>query len=275
MTRSRPAAMLGPMPFEELPESLRPAAADMLPLLEGLVEGRHAVALGGSIGKRVHDAKSDLDLRLFYDSLAGTPEQAERARAQIQARIAAWGQRGVVIDGYWPRRIVDVEAVMESQLAGGEPLRFTWTIWGYHALTDLSNLLVLADQWGVIAGWKQRLRTYPAAFKAATVEKHARELRYWRDDYHYRNKAERGDAVFCCGLAAKLIHSLMQVLFALNETWYPGDGKNLEHARAFAAAPRDLETRIRAALLRPDAPGSLAEQREALLALIDDVLALL
>jgi hypothetical protein len=256
-----------------MPPAAEEAIRDLVPLLEGLVEGRHAVALGGSIGKGLSDAKSDLDLRLFYDALAG-PERLESGRAEVRAQIASWGRRGVPVDGYWPRRIADVEALLESQLAGGEPLRYTWTIWGYHALTDLSNLLVLSDRWGVIAGWKERLRVYPASLRKAVLEKHIGELRYWVQDYHYRHKAERGDAVFCFGLAAKLVHSMMQVLFALNGVYYVGDGKNLEVARGFSAAPRDLETRVRGALFLPDAPGSLQRQREELLALIDDVLAL-
>lgn len=256
-----------------IPPAAEEAIRDLVPLLEALVQGRHAVALGGSIGKGLSDAKSDLDLRLFYDTLEG-PERLEAGRAEVRARIASWGRRGVAVDGYWPRRIADMEALLESQLAGGEPLRYTWTIWGYHALTDLSNLLVLSDPWGVIAGWKERLRVYPPAFKAAIIEKHLQDLRYWRGDYHYRHKAERDDAVFCCGLAPKLLHSVMQILFALNETWYPGDGKNLEYARGFAIAPRDLEGRVRGLLFLPDAASSLPKQREALVALIDDVVAL-
>lgn len=257
-----------------MPPAAAEAIRDVAPLLEKLVEGRHAVALGGSIGKGVQDSRSDLDFRLFYDAWAGGKEQPEAVRSQIRARIAEWAERGVVVDGYWPRRIADVEALMENQLAGGEPVPFTWTIWGYHALTDLAHLCVVSDRWGVIAGWKERLRVYPAALRTAIVERHLKPLRYWRDDYHYRSKAERGDVVFCCGLAASLVHSVMQVLFALNGAWYPGDGKNLEHARGLPLAPRDLEAKVRSALLVADAPQALSRQRQALIALIDEVLAL-
>ncbi len=257
-----------------VPQLVAEAIRDMAPLLERLAEGRHAVALGGSIGKGANDAGSDLDFRFFYDALASDQELLEAARAGIRSCIASWGGRGVVIDGCWPRRIADVEATMESQLAGGDPLPFTWTIWGYHALTDLAHLMVVSDRWGAIAGWKDRLRVYPATLKAAIIETHLKELRYWREDHHYRHKADRGGAVFCCGLAAKLIPSLMQILFALNETWYPGDGRNLEHARGFAIAPRDLEARVKGLLFLPGAGDAPARQRQALVALIDDVLGL-
>ncbi len=262
------------MSLQQLPEQVREVTEDLLPWLERMVDGRHAVALGGSRGKKAADSRSDLDFRLFYDRLGTDEPRLESCRAELRARIEAWTSRGVKVDGYWPRRIADIDAALEGQLTGKPPEPMVWSVWGYHLLTDLANLLVVSDPWGVVRGWSERLALYPAQLKAALIERHGQTLRYWRDDYHYASKAERGDIVFCCGLATALIHAVFQVLFALNEAYYVGDGRNLECARAFRILPRDFEPRVRAALFAADSPGGLRRQRETLLALIDDVLAL-
>jgi hypothetical protein len=261
--------------LQQLPEQVREVVADLLPHFEGMVDGRHAVALGGSFGKNAADSRSDLDFRLFYDRLSPDEARLGVRRAQIMARIEAWTRRGVRVDGYWPRRIADIEAALEGQLAGDLPQAMVWSVWGYHLLTDLSSLLVVSDPWGVIRAWGERLAVFPPPLKAALIERHAKTLSYWRRDYHYESKAERGDPVFCHGVATTLIHAVFQILFALNEVYYVGDGRNLECARAFRILPRDFERRVRAALFTADGGGALRRQREALVALADDVLALL
>jgi hypothetical protein len=102
------------------------------------------------------------------------------------------------------------------------------------------------------------------------LRKHWGALRYWRADYHYASKVRRGDVVFLAGLSAKLVHHLMQVLFALNETYYVGDGQNLEFAEQFRCKPLALSARVAAALYPPPAPTMLEQQRDTLLGLIDD-----
>ncbi len=262
------------MSLQQLPEQVRAVAEDLLPWLQRMVEGRHAVALGGSLGKKAADARSDLDFRLFYDRLEPDEPRLEACRGELKARIEAWVGRGVKVDGYWPRRIADIEAALEGQLAGQPPEPMVWSVWGYHLLTDLSNLLVVSDPWGVVRAWSERLAVFQPALRAALIDRHGKTLRYWRGDYHYASKAERGDPVFCHGLATTLIHAVFQVLFALNEVYYVGDGRNLECASAFSILPRDFEARVRAALSAADSAAALRRQRETLIGLIDDVLAL-
>ena len=77
--------------------------------------------------------------------------------------------------------------------------------------------------------------------------------------------------MFLAGLSAKLVHSIMQVLFALNRSYFPGDGWNLRLAEGLTIAPTDLSARIKLVLN----PGSDADrwvlQRDRLVALIDDL----
>ena len=98
-------------------------------------------------------------------------------------------------------------------------------------------------------------------------------LRFWRHDYHYAHKVERGDVVFLAGMAAKLVHEMIQVLFAVNETYYPGDGTNLAFVEKFEIVPQDFAARVRM-ILYPPAEDAFAKQCAELMALIDEVLVL-
>ena len=249
--------------------------ADAVPLIRGMAAGRYAISIGGSHGKGTAYHDSDVDFRLFCDG--ERPDSAER-RATLAAFhdvMAVWRQRGVEIDGCWVRRIGDVEREMEAWLAGRpQPTPKVWAIWGYYLLPDLSHQHVLEDPSRVIAGWQDRLRRYPPALKQAVLDEHLASLTYWRNDYHYRNKARRGDAVFLAGLSARLVHDLLQVICALNETYYPGDGDNLAFSRRFGTKPERFEERIEAVLYASASVQKYERQRASLVELIDDVLAL-
>jgi hypothetical protein len=149
-----------------------------------------------------------------------------------------------------------------------------WTVWGYQLLPDLYHQQPLEDPHGIVAGWQARLAVYPAALQKALVDKHLGSLRYWRNDYHYANKTQRQDVVFLAGLSVKLVHDIIQVLFALNETYYVGDGYNLDYLACLPVQPPDLANRLRAILYPLPSAALFAEQRNGLLTLIDEVDAL-
>ncbi|HEY3331878.1 MAG TPA: DUF4037 domain-containing protein [Capsulimonadaceae bacterium] len=237
--------------------------------------GRVATAISGSVGKKKADSSSDLDFRLYADTFVTRNWEKAPAWGPFQELTRKWESRGYKHDGYWPRTIADMDAALAPWLAGkGEPELLEWSVWGYHLPTDLANQHAIYDPDGVIAGWHSLLRDYPPALKAATLKKHLEFLRYWRDDYHYASKVKRGDHVFLAGLSAKIVHSLCQILFALNEVYYPGDGWNLEFIASFSIRPADFAERV-VACLYPALDGPyLIKQREDLIGLIDEVEAL-
>jgi hypothetical protein len=236
--------------------------------------------VGGSYGKRTFDAASDLDFRLFCER----PSEDPTAGAELGAAIDRWAEQGVIIDGCWVRTIADIESQLDRWEAGeARPIDLVWALWGYHVLTDVYNQAVIEDPYGILEGWRDRLSRYSPGLKAALVTQHLRSLRYWRGDYHYEHKVDQGDAVFLASITAHLVHDLLQVLFALNETYYPGDGKNLHFVRGFDIVPKSAAERILGhAVESPHErvlyPGQGAEafvtQYQELMALIDDVEAL-
>lgn len=249
--------------------AIRTVIDDFMPASKSLARGRYAFGIGGSYGKGTYDGSSDLDFRLYAEDI---PASNAEIWAVVKPPVDAWGKKGIKVDGVWQRTTGAVDEALDRWLAGDiQPEQCVWSIWGYHLLPDLYYQRPIEDPDGIVAGWKARLVPYPANLKAAILQKHLGSLRYWRHDYHYASKVERQDVVFLAGLSAQLVHDLMQVLFALNEEYYIGDGQNLVFAARFAHQPTDLVARVRRVLYPPAGEHVYADQRDILFELIDDV----
>jgi predicted nucleotidyltransferase len=248
---------------------IQPVIDQFLPIIRGFAVGRYAVAISGSYGKGTHDRSSDIDFRLYADDIPAT--FAEMGEA-IRKPKEEWGRKGIKVDDFWPRKIGDIDTAIGKWLEGNiQADNHVWTVWGYHLLPDLYHQQAVEDPFSIVAGWKTRLGAYPPKLKKAILDKHLGSLLYWRHDYHYASKVQRQDVVFLAGLSAKLVHDVIQVLFALNETYYAGDGQNLDYVLRFPHQPPDAAKRIRDCLYPLSTESVFVDQQTTLLELIDDV----
>jgi len=235
--------------------------------------GQYAVALGGSRAKGLADSGSDLDFRYYHTSVIEDGERQQVLEAMYRERLARWGERGYVIDGFWCRPIARIEERLEAQLTGTDitPEPLFWAVWGYELLTDIHCQIHILDPGGVLQRWSDRLAQYPQPLKCAIVAHYLPMLTYWREDYHYVNKLRRDDFLFAEGLALKLINGMIRILCALNEVYYVGDGNNLRLLDALETIPDGFAQRIGTILHRDARTVSLMEQRQLLAHCIDDV----
>lgn len=257
------------------PGQLRELIDEFVRIIRTWQVGRYAIAVGGSRAKGTSDSRSDVDFRFYHEADLPGRASAPETWAQYDAAIERWRERKIIVDGIWPRRIDRISAALDRWLGGeAQADEMVWCVWGYHILPDIYHQTIIDDPFGVIAAWKARLQPYPPPLKAALLKKHLASLRYWRSDYHYASKVRRGDVVFLAGLTARLVHDMMQVLFALNETYFVGDGQNLDFARRFEHRPNDLEERVAAILYPRSGEGVFEAQYAAVCSLVDDVLEL-
>ena len=230
--------------------------------------------MGGSLGKGTWDSRSDVDFRLFTDRKLITPDRNPEQFAEYFAAIKRWEEQGIHIDGVWWRTTGEIDTAIDSAFRGElKPAERVWTIWGYYLLTDINNQFVIEDPYRIIAAWKERLSHYPPALKSAILEKHLGSLRYWRSDYHYAHKVAREDLVFLAGISSKLVHEMIQILFALNEVYYVGDGSNLDFVEKFKIKPDHFSEKVRS-ILYPQASQLAAGQYAAVTELIDEIVGL-
>ena len=244
---------------------------EFLPLLKSMARGKYAISIAGSVGKNVHDEKSDIDFRLFYEEKADS-EEFKRLRAEFIKKAKQFTQKGVKVDDLWPRSISEVDTLLDEWFSGnGNTIDFVWTVWGYHPLTDIQNQYVIEDEYGIISGWHKRLSDYPLKLKEKIVNENIASVDYWRGDYHFKSKMERGDAVFLCGLTSKIMHQLILILYAVNEKYYVGDGNNLRFMKDFEIKPEGFEKRAKEILYPGTGEDMYEKQYYELCRLIDEV----
>jgi hypothetical protein len=255
--------------------TLDDAAVALLAELERMHLGNWALSAGGSTSKGVSDHLSDLDLRLYVENGIPRPDAGDPFWANYNAAEQSWRDRGLRIDHIGMRTFASVERELDRILGGdySHPA-LVWTVWGYRILPDLFNQTVYHDNTGRLAAWKDRLRIYPPALKRAILARFVPSLSYWRQDDHYRNKVARRDVTFLVGLASRLCQEMLEILFALNEVYYPGDGNNLRLAAKLPIAPARLTDRITAVLCPSPRDDMFDRQYQTVIDLVDDVLAL-
>jgi hypothetical protein len=90
---------------------------------------------------------------------------------------------------------------------------------------------------------------YPPKLRETILGNHLRAARFWPENFHYRSAVARCDAIYAAGIVHQVVHNLVQVLFALNRTYFPGDKKldiALEHLEV---KPAGFTERIQRLLL--------------------------
>jgi hypothetical protein len=246
--------------------------AVMTPLLADLAaDGAGAVALAGSRGKGRSDDQSDYDFRVYAHAYRDDLKQT-RQWQRFESTMRAWQAEGLRMDGIWMRHYAGVDRDLTAWLAGTAiPKSFEWTIWDYQLPVDLHTQQIIHDPEGRLAGWKEQLSSYPEPLRAALLARYRHILRYWAKDYHYESKVDRRDLVFLVGITGKLANAIMQVLFALNRAYFPGDGWNLPMAAELPRLPPNFISRMTSILDPGHGPDAHRRQRAELIAMIADV----
>jgi hypothetical protein len=204
------------------------------------VQGVAAVALGGSLARGEGDASSDIDLGIYYRR-AHPPSVAElrhvaadldpSAGDAVVTALGAWGPwidggawlevDGVRVD--WLYRDLDrVSEVLDACRAGdvtvhyqpGHPHGF----WNHMYLGEVALARVLRDADGSLSTVRDELTAhYPPAMRAEIIR-----AGLWEAGFTLGvlpKVAERGDVAYVAGAGYRVVASLVQVLFALNERW--------------------------------------------------------
>jgi hypothetical protein len=274
-----------------IPEPIQRIVSALLPLVRQFAQGDYAIALGGSYAKGTADDEADVDLYLFAHAVLPKQERTRIASAFSPGieGIRSWGDdapftnvgtdfrfRGRNVE-CWLRNVEHIERSIAECRDGVVRREFvTWTTTGFYnhcCLSDLTVMVPLDDPFGIIARWKSQVATYPPKLRQAIVNQHLSAAEFWPENFHYLSAIERQDVIYATGIVQQVVHNLVQVLFALNEVYFPGD-KKLDVALAhLPRQPNRLCERIRA-LLWPGTPATtqvLREQRESLRSVLADV----
>jgi hypothetical protein len=268
--------------------------ARLLPLVRRFraPSGPYGIALGGSHAKGTSDALSDVDVYLFAPAvLPGARRNALAAEALgLPAEaVTSWGRDEPFEQGgtdfrlgdlqveCWLRAPGRIRAAIDAAKRGEVRRAYTaWAVAGYFdhvVLADVQSMQVIEDPDGLLAGWKAEVERYPEALRRTLLDRFTREAAFWPHNFHYRTAIQRRDALYTSGIVQQGVHALVQVVFALNRVYFPGDKKLASALEALPVLPEAFVPRVQA-LLFPGADTDtalLGEQRRALGLLVAEV----
>jgi hypothetical protein len=272
-------------------EILNTILAGLLPLLRTFCTGEYGIALGGSYAKGLSDEHSDIDIYLFAHQILPCDQRTAQLiqGPGLFTEIKSWGDDADFVDAgtdfwyagrkveCWLRNIQRIEKTLQACRAGQiERDYIVWTVMGFYnytALSDIRIMQVVDDPFGILGHWKTAVADYPIQLQESILRRYLAEARFWPDNFHYRSAVERRDILYTSGIVQQVVYALLQVVFALNRVYFPGEKKVEESLRHLAIQPDAFAQRLRELVY----PGNAAEiqhlqaQREALSRLVHEV----
>lgn len=230
------------MPVTADPEIAR-RVDELTPLVCQFACSDYGIALGGAHAKGAEDSASDLDLYLFSGQVLSCDERS-RVTTAFSAdidHVVSWGQDDPFTQGgtdfdfeggkveCWLRHTDQIEhTIAECSEGIVRTERVTWTPTGFHhhcALSDVHAMLIIDDPAGILGRWKAAIEVYPLKLRRQIITTHLQAAAFWPANFHYNSAIERQDVIYTTSIVQQVVHNLVQVLFAVNETYFPGDKK--------------------------------------------------
>ena len=251
---------------------------ELVPLVRGFCVEPPAIALGGSHAKGSGDAHSDLDVYLFADAVLPARRRDEQVSAALGAGagVQSWGSDEPWVQGgtdflyhgerveCWLRSVADVERTIAAALRGEIRREHTgWAVMGFYghvALADVHSMRVVEDPLGTLGRWKAAVAVYPEPLRQAIIGRFLRDATFWPGNPHYASAVERDDVIYASAIVQQVIHSVIQIVFALNRAYFPGEKMLGERIESLPVRPAGFAARLRGLLTC--AEGLRAQQRE-------------
>ena len=264
---------------------------EVIPLLRQFCVGEYGIAIGGSHAKGISDEQSDVDIYLFAKLILPCDQRSALIEHEIEkpGQVKSWGNDVEFVEGgtdfwyagrkfeCWLRNVQYVEKTLQMCEQGQVERTFVvWTVMGFYnyvVLSDIHGMQIVEDPYGFLGRWKAQIAKYPAALREAIVGRYLADAQFWPENFHYRSAVERGDILYTSGIVQLVVYALIQVVFALNRVYFPGEKKVGVVLEKLDLQPRDFNQRIRE-LVYPGDAGSIVHlqaQREALGRLVNEV----
>lgn len=234
----------------------------MLPMLHKLCDGQVSIAIGGSRSKGSADQWSDLDVYLFSTSVLPGQDRKRVVSTMLPTvcNVTAWGCDDPFLEGgtdftfegvrveCWHRHEASVEEKLQASLSGEITRQYSpWAVMGFfdHAvLADIRSMQVVVDLKGALARWKTRVSSYPEALRRSLLHRFMRWAEFWPDNPHYHSAVARVDLIYTSAIVQHTLQALIQVLFALNREYFPGEKQLASTMDKLSLRPQGLSERI-------------------------------
>jgi predicted nucleotidyltransferase len=228
------------------------------------VKGIEAVVLGGSRAKGNYSEKSDIDIGIYYSNSSeldleglnrAATELDDTRRSKLITKIGEWGPwinggGWLCIDGiatdFLLRDLNKVSTVIDECLnkkitidyQPGHPHGFINTIY----LAETYYCKILLDNNNLIVNLKEKITPYPLSIKTGIIDKFLWEAGF-SNAIAYKGLL-KGDIVYTIGCIYRVISCLIQVVYALNETYIMNEKGALINIDTFRIIPKDFKEKV-------------------------------
>jgi len=242
-----------------LPELLLQQLVDHLKPVHGL----RAIVLGGSYASGTPRPDSDIDIGLYYDEnqpldICHVRSIASRINDAPQPTVTDLGGWGTWVNGgAWLTiggqrvdllyRNIDFVSTTIDDCNAGHIRSDYWQqpAYGFHSFmycTETAICRPLYDPDHVIERLKAKVAHYSPHLRQAILKNFLWSARFTLDNTS--KPASRGEIYIVTGCLARAIHCLVQVLYAINETYYLSEKKLAADLCSFSLQPENFFERI-------------------------------
>ncbi len=227
------------------------------------VEGIKAIVLGGSWATGAQRPDSDIDLGLFYSEASPLDIPHIRKIAiklndfpdPIVTDLGEWGKwvnggawltiKGRRVDFLY-RNIDFVSNILDDCIAGkiqlDGPQQPPYGFHSYIYCAEVKICKVFYDPNGVLQKLKSKVRPYPQLLKSRIINGFTWDAEFTLEVA--KKPAARGDVYFVAGCLTRIASDLVQVLYALNETYFISDKRMYRDEHIFKIKPDNFSERI-------------------------------
>ena len=227
------------------------------------VQGLRAIVLGGSYASGSQRPDSDIDIGLYYDenqpldidqirSIASLLNDAPNPTVTDLGGWGTWVNGGawLTIGGqrvdFLYRNIDFVSSTIDDCNAGNVRSDY-WQqpAYGFHSFmycTETAICRPLYDPDQAIERLKAKVAHYSPHLKQTIIKNFLWSARFTLDNTY--KPASRGEVYLVTGCLARTVHCLVQVLYALNETYYLSEKKLEADLDSFSIRPQNFLERI-------------------------------
>lgn len=227
------------------------------------VEGLQALVLGGSYASGAQRPDSDIDIGLYYrhdrpldiDQIRAIAASLNDFPDPVVTALGGWGRwvnggAWLTIEGqrvdFLYRDIDFVSSILDDCQAGQIQLDY-WQqpAYGFHSYmycAETQNCQPLYDPDQLIRALKAKVALYPPLLKQTIIKSFLWSARFTLENTH---KAARQENVYMTvGCLARAIHALIQMLYALNETYYISEKRVYQDVHRFRIRPANFLERV-------------------------------
>ncbi len=238
------------------------------------IRGMQAIVLGGSWASGTQRSDSDIDLGLYYaadrpldlQQVRDIASELNDAPNPVVTDLGEWGRwvnggawltiQGQHVDFLY-RNIDFVTSIIDDCIKG-EIQSDYWQQppYGFHSYiycAETNLCKTLYDPEEVLQTLKAKVAPYPQPLKRTIINKFA-----WSAVFTLAVAQKSADVYFVAGSLTRAISCLVQVLYALNETYFISDKRLYKDEAKFNIKPKGFSERVDSIL------GAIGRNREEL-----------